>query len=145
MRTLITPILALTAVLALCPTGRAFAQAPPSASPAAPTICGNPVPPPLSLPPAGSGPVVYLLAPCFQVQGNISTVEPQTYLYYIQLRPSQPSQNIWVPYNEQTEVMMREDFKRLWGTNFLDDLSIDVQDYTFSNGAIGKLVTYNME
>ena len=40
---------------------------------------------------------------------------------------------------------MRDDFKRLWATNFLDDLSIDVQDYTFSNGVIGKLVTYNME
>ena len=145
MRTLIVSVLTLTGVLALCPTDVASAQAPPPATSGAPTICGNVVPTPVNLPPAGSGPVVYLLAPCFQVQGNISTVEPQTYLYYIQLRPSQPSQNIWVPYNEQTDEMMREDFKRLWATNFLDDLSIDVQDYTFSNGVIGKLVTYNME
>ena len=68
---------------------------------------------PANLPPAGSGPVIYLLAPCFQAQGNISTVEPQTYLYYIQLRPSQPSQNIWVPYNEATEDVMRDDFKQI--------------------------------
>src|SRR3954467_893612 len=38
-----------------------------------------------------------------------------------------------------------DDFKRLWATNFLDDLSIDVADYHFANGVIGKLVTYNME
>jgi len=77
----------------------AFAQAP-APGRTTPTICGVSVPPPANLPPAGSGPVVYMLAPCFQAQGNISTVEPQTYLYYMQLRPSQPSQNIWVPYGE---------------------------------------------
>ena len=108
-------------------------------------ICGVPVAPPASLPPAGSGPVVYLMAPCFQAQGNVSTVEPQTYLYYIQLRPSQPSQNVWIPYDEKAEQTMLEDFKRLWGTNFLSDLSIEVTDYPFSNGVTGKLVTYNME
>ena len=40
---------------------------------------------------------------------------------------------------------MLDDFRRLWNTNFLDDLSIDVQDYTFANGVIGKVVTYNLE
>ena len=40
---------------------------------------------------------------------------------------------------------MLEDFKRLWATNFLSDLSIEVKDYPFSNGVVGKLVTYNME
>ena len=41
--------------------------------------------------------------------------------------------------------MIREDFKRLWATNFLDDLAIRVEDYKFSNGVIGKLVVYDME
>ena len=40
---------------------------------------------------------------------------------------------------------MLGDFKRLWATNFLDDLSIEVTDYTFPNGAVGKIVTYHME
>jgi outer membrane protein insertion porin family len=143
---MLTARIAIVAALSVLCAGAASAQAPaPQAAAGGATICGNPVPPPVNLPPAGSGPVVYLLAPCFQAQGNVSTVEPQTYLYYMQLRPSQPSQNLWVPYNEQAEETMREDFKRLWATNFLDDLSIDVQDYTFSNGVIGKLVTYNME
>jgi outer membrane protein insertion porin family len=128
-------------------------QAPPLASPATvaqgpagrPTICGVPVGPPANLPPADSGPVIYLLAPCFAAQGNVSTVEPQTYLYYIQLRPSQPSQNLWIPYDEKAEQTMLEDFKRLWATNFLTDLSIDVTDYVFANGVVGKLVAYHME
>ena len=124
-----------------------WAQTPGAVAPAtsATTICGVTVPPPANLPPAGSGPVVYQMAPCFQAQGNVSTVDPQTYLYYIQLRPSQPSQNNWVPYDAKAEQTMLEDFRRLWATNFLSDLSIDVKDYPFSNGVVGKLVTYNME
>ena len=124
-----------------------WAQTPAATAPAAPatTICGVPVPPPANLPPAGSGPVIYQMAPCFQAQGNVSTVDPQTYLYYIQLRPSQPSQNNWIPYDARAEQTMLEDFKRLWATNFLSDLSVEVKDYPFSNGVVGKLVTYNME
>ena len=126
----------------------AWAQSPSpdaSATQAAPTICGVPVPAPANLPPAGSGPVIYQLAPCFPAQGNVSSVEPQTYLYYMQLRPSQPSQNLWVPWDEQAERTAIADHKRLWATGFLSDLSIEAADYTFSNGVIGKLVTYNME
>ena len=51
----------------------------------------------------------------------------------------------WVPWNDETERTVLEDFKRLWATNFLDNLSIEVTDYQFSNGVIGKLVAYNME
>ena len=116
-----------------------------SATQGAPTICGVPVPAPANLPPAGSGPVLYQLAPCFLVQGNVSSVEPQTYLYYMQLRPSQPSQNLWVPWDEQAVQTAIADHKRLWATGFLSDLSIEATDYTFSNGVIGKLVTYNIE
>ena len=139
-------VLALTALIGGC-ASTAWAQAPsPAPSPrGAPTICGVPVPPPASLPPAGSGPVIYFIAPCFPAQGNVSTVESQTYLYYMQLRPSQPSQNIWVPWDEQAIQTAIADHKRLWATGFLTDLSIEEADYTFSNGVIGKLVTYNME
>jgi outer membrane protein insertion porin family len=121
------------------------AQAPPAPGGSAATICGNAVPPPANLPAAGSGPVVYQMAVCFPAQGNASIVEAQTYLYYIQLRPSQPSMNIWIPYDEKAEQTMLEDFKRLWATNFLSDLSVEAKDYVFSNGVVGKLVTYNME
>ncbi|MDA1185003.1 MAG: outer membrane protein assembly factor BamA [Acidobacteria bacterium] len=114
-------------------------------TPDAPTICGAPVPEPANLPPAESGPVVYFIAPCFLAQGNVSAVEPQTYLYYMQLRPSQPSQNVWVPWDEEAERTAIADHARLWATGFLSNLSIEVTDYTFANGVIGKLVTYQME
>jgi hypothetical protein len=135
---------ALAAGLVLSAVG-AYAQQPasPAGNPA--TICGTPVPQPRALPPAGSGPVVYLIAPCFEAQGNTSLVDIQTYMYYIQTKPSAPSQGVWTPYNENTEESLRQDFQRLWGTNFLDNLSIDVEDYVFSNGVVGKLITYDME
>src|SRR5258706_1129298 len=110
-----------------------------------PTACGALIPPPANLPPTNIGPVVYQIVPCFPKQGNVPVVEPQTYLYYIQVQPSLPSQNIWKPYNDQTEQTIIEDTKRLWATNFLDDFSAEVEDYHFSNGVIGKIVLYNME
>lgn len=135
----------LVAVLAALPAGLAAQPAPAPAATRPPQQCGMVVPPPSRLPPEGSPPVVYTIAPCFEKQGGASVIEPQTYLYYIQLRPSRPSADAWVPYNEETEQTILEDFRRLWNTNFLDDLSIEVTDYVFPNGVVGKMVTYNME
>jgi outer membrane protein assembly factor BamA len=113
------------------------------------TICGQAfaMPPAIPEPPANSGPIVYQVAPCFEAQGTTSLVDIQTYLFYMQIKDhiSRPSQGVWVPYNEEVEGIIRDDFKRLWGTNFLDNLSIESQDYVFSNGVVGKLITYNME
>ena len=120
------------------------------------TICESPIPPPRGLPPAGSGPVIFQIAPCFEAQGNISLIDIQTYLYYIQLKPSLPSQGTWVPFDEAAVQTMQADFKRLWGTNFLDNVSIQVSDppgtrgstltdFVFSNGVVGKLVVYHLE
>ncbi len=94
------------------------------------------------MPAAGSAPVVRTIQLAFPTQGDQSVIEPQTYLYYIQTAPSRPSQGVWSPYNEQTVL---EDFKRLWGTKFLDNLWIDVKDVPYPNGVIGKHITYNME
>ncbi len=41
--------------------------------------------------------------------------------------------------------VLRRTSSELWGTKFLDNLSIEVTDYPFSNGVIGKLIAYNME
>ena len=58
---------------------------------------------------------------------------------------SLPSQNVWKPYNEAAEQIIIGDHKRLWATNFLDDLEIEAVDFPFSNGVIGKVIVYNME
>jgi len=127
-------------------TATAAAQPPAAAAPPNPTtVCGTPLSPPTVLPPANSPPVVWLIAPCFETQGNVTLIDPQTYLYYMQLKPSRPSEGVWVPYTDETETTIRADFHRLYNTNFLDDIAIDVQDYTFSNGVVGKIVIYNLE
>jgi outer membrane protein insertion porin family len=109
------------------------------------TVCGLQIPTPASEPPPGSAPVIFQIVPCFAAQGNVSMVEPQTYLYYIHAPTSAPSQGRWVPYDETTIAVILEDFRRLWDTGFLDNLSIDIRDYPFANGVIGKLIVYQME
>jgi outer membrane protein insertion porin family len=111
------------------------------------TACGIPLQPPASLPPTNSGPVVWQIAPCFESQGNVTLVDPQTYLFYMQIQQkrSRPSEGVWVSYDESVEQIMREDFTRLYNTNFLDNISIETLDYTFSNGVVGKILLYNME
>ncbi len=163
-------VLAFLGMLAVVPARSAFAQLTEPAAPASPvpaasapapaaagqvsnnaqtaitkTPCGTSVAAPFSLPPAGSPPFVWILQPCFNSQGGFSTIENETYMYYIQLRTSQTRQNQFVWYDQATEQTMLADFKRLWATNFLDDLSIEVTDHTFENGTVGKIVTYHME
>ena len=131
------------------------AQAPAAPAPDAPavdtpgavttTVCNTPVAAPANLPPPGSPPFVWILELCFDRQGGASTVESETYMYYIKFKPSEPSKGIFVPWDEAAEQATRVDFKTLWGTNFLEDLSIESKDYTFPNGVVGTLVTYRME
>ncbi len=125
-------------------------QVPPPASqvPSLPaTICDSQIPEPSRLPPVGSPPVVYIALLCFQRQGGFPVIEANTYLYYMEMVPkvSKPSTDTWVPYNDAIEQTALSDFKRLWATNFLDDLIIDVKDVRFSNGVIGKVIVYDME
>ena len=94
------------------------------------------------MPPEGSPPLIRTIQIAFPTQGNVSLVEPQTYLYYIQTRPSRPSDDVWIPYDEASVLA---DFDRLWNTNFLDDLTIEVSDVPWDNGVVGKHIIYNME
>ena len=147
--------LSLVFLAALLAAADAGAQTAPAAVPALPsgamslpaTICGLTVAPPSKLPPAGSGPIAYTILACFEKQGNVSVVDPNTYVYYMEMRNrvSRPSEDRWIPYSDDVEQAILGDFRRLWATNFLDDLSIDVRDVRFSNGVIGKVIVYNME
>src|SRR5882762_10260507 len=158
MQTQLARTLAAAALITAVASSPAFAQAgnPAAANSNPSTVCGAQIPQPAALPPANSGPVVYLIVPCFAKQGGSPVIEPETYLYYIQLRPSLPSQNVWVPWDDKARQTAADDFKRLYATNFLDDLSVEVSDpagtpdstitdYVFSNGVVGKIVIYDME
>jgi outer membrane protein insertion porin family len=109
------------------------------------TICNQTVPEPARLPPASSPPVLTAVMLCFEKQGGSPVVEANTYLYYMQAKGSRPSLNEWIPYNESVQQIGLSDFKRLWATNFLDDLQIEVHDVRYANGVLGKVLVYNME
>ena len=136
------------AVWAQAPAQAPQAQAPPE-EPAGgavdKTACGTPVGAPAALPPAGSPPFVWTLELCFDRQGGSSTIDSDTYLYYVKLRTSQTKLGEFVPYDEAAEKTVMEDFKRLWGTNFLEDLSMEKTEHTFPNGSVGVMVVYRME
>ena len=108
------------------------------------SICGAGILRPGALPPPTSGPVVYLISPCFERQGGRPRLQPETYLREIHLKPSRPSQGLWTPYDSAAEQVILEDFQRLWSNLPLADLSIEIRDFQFSNGVIGKLVTYHI-
>jgi len=172
MQTLFSRALALSAVMAVCAPALA-AQAPGSPPPATPgsaqppatpeglgpngrpivaiTPCDNPplnrLEQPAVTPPAQTT-FVWQLELCFDKQGNSPTVETETYLYYIKLKDmlSLPSQGKWVPYDDKVEQTALADFNTLMkNTSFLDDMSVEVTDHAFPNGAVGKIVTYHME
>ena len=138
-------VLALVAVMAAPASLRAQQPAQPAAPLPAVTVCGQQRQP-LAEPPDGSSPVVLYIAPCFSAQGGTPLVDIETYLYYIQLKVSLPSQGVWIPYDSAAEQTIHDDFRRLLSTNFLDNLSVETApDYIFPNGVIGKIVIYNME
>ncbi|MEZ5417868.1 MAG: outer membrane protein assembly factor BamA [Vicinamibacterales bacterium] len=100
--------------------------------------------PAVRMPPAGSGPVIRFLQLKFHPVDE-SIIDPQTYLYYIQTQPSRSLDGVWVPYDEAAEAKLRDDFRRLWATNFLDNLWVEVLDEPYDNGVVGKRVIFNME
>jgi len=143
MRRLLLVLLAVSIV----GTARASAQTAPTA-PVVPTAPAVPAPsaaqPAVRMPPPGTAPVIRNLQLRFQPVDE-SLIDPQTYLYYIQTQPSRSSDGVWVPYDEAAEQKLRDDFRRLWGTNFLDNLSVEVIDEPYENGVVGKRVIFNME
>ena len=130
-------------VLALVTATASTAAAQPSAALAAPAQAPAAAQPTVQ-PPAGSGPLVRFIELRFEPV-NESLIEPQTYLYYIQTQPSRSGDGVWVPYTEETERTLLDDFKRLWATNFLDNLRIEVIDAPYDNGVLGKRIIFHME
>lgn len=127
---------ALAAVMVWGTAAAAWAQAPVAPAP----VQGAPAA--VKLPPVNSPPLLRYIELRFPTQGNVSVIDPQTYQYYLQSRPSRSSDGVWEPYDEASIL---EDFKRLWATNFLDNVWVEVKDAPYDNGVIGKHVIFNLE
>ncbi|MEE2638393.1 MAG: outer membrane protein assembly factor BamA [Acidobacteriota bacterium] len=99
------------------------------------------------LPPIDSPMVFEGIQLAFPTQGNVATVDGQTYLYYMEIDDyvSLPSQGRWTPFDETIEQVLLGDFERLWNTGFLADLSIELIDVPYSNGVQAKRAVFLME
>ena len=113
----------------------------------APSIFGAPEPPRPALPPADSPTLLRSIALQFPTQGNVASVDYNTYLYYIRIKDhvSLPSQQKWAPYDDETAQIVLDDYQRLWDTGFLNDLWVQVLDTPYDNGVPAKTVVFNLE
>ena len=100
-----------------------------------------------SLPPPGSGPIFRTLEFMLPTQGGVSSVDGQTYLYYMESDDliSSPAEQRWTPFDANLERELMADFDRLWETGFLTDLAIEVVDDPYPNGVEGKRVIFLLE
>src|SRR5512134_1846832 len=57
-------------------------------------------------------------------------LQPETLLFYVSTKAG----------DRYDELRLRDDFRRLWNTGFLDDLRLDVKD-----GATGKIATFTVQ
>jgi hypothetical protein len=96
------------------------------------------------MPPTGSGPVVLMATPCLDVPRG-SPVIPSAYTQYVLLQASRPENGVWIPYDDKAKQVMEADFRRLWNTGRLTNVTIGSIDYTFANGVLGKFITYTIE
>ena len=85
----------------------------------------------------------------FPTQGNVPSVETQTYLYYMEIDDGEyislPSQGRWTPFDETIERVLLADFQNLWDTDFLTDLAIEIIDDPYANGVEGKRALFLLE
>jgi outer membrane protein insertion porin family len=125
------------------------APPPPAAAQAANTSAADsastqvqPCPVPVKQPPANSPKLLRCISYIFHPDGT-SSLDPMTYVYYVKRQSgSDSSKDLWVPYNEQ-EIL--DDFTRLWGTGFLDNLWVERIDEPYENGTPAEHIVYHME
>lgn len=102
---------------------------------------------PSPLPPPDSPTLFTTLQILAPTQGDVLSVEGQTYLYYMEIDElvSLPSQGRWTPWDETVEQVLLEDFQRLWDTGFLTDLTIEIVDDPYPNGVQGRRAVFLLE
>ena len=115
------------------------------AAEAEPIVVGQQAP--AALPPPDSPTLFTTIQLSFPTQGNVPSVDGQTYLFYMEIDDyvSLPSQGRWTPFDETIEAVLLADFQRLWDTGFLTDLTIEILDDPYANGVAGKRVLFLME
>jgi hypothetical protein len=96
-----------------------------------------------NLPPADAPPLVRCYELVFHPDGT-HLVELQSYVYFISpvLQASVRSENKWVPYKKDDALKA---FSNLAGTDYLDDIQLEVIDEPYDNGVIGKHLIFHLK
>ena len=139
------PAVAIALAVGLGPVDAAAAAGEPGAAGEPRAGGGQFQPPPL--PPPDSPTLFTTLEIRAPTQGNVLSVEGNTYLYYMEIDEyiSLPSQGRWTPYDETIEQVLLGDFERLWNTGFLTDLTIEIVDDPYPNGVQGRRAVFLLE
>lgn len=123
----------------------AMTPVPAVAGPAEPAA-QQPGAPEAPLPPADSPPIFRNLQLSFPTQGQVPTVETNTYLYYMESDALVDQQDgNFTPYDDALEKVLLDDFQRLWDTDFLNDIAIEIIDVPYPNGVVGKQAVFLLE
>ena len=111
------------------------------------TVVGEQPQPPVALPPPDSPTLFRSIQLSLPTQGNVSSVEGQTYLYYMESDDyiSSSAEGRWTPFDETIEQVLLADFQRLWDTGFLTDLRIEIIDDPYPNGVAAKRAVFLLE
>ena len=133
------------AAMAVAWVGVGLVPVPAGAAETEPIVVGQPAQ--TALPPPDSPTLFTTIELRFPTQGNVASVDGQTYLYYMEIDDyvSRPSLGRWTPFDETIERVLLEDFQRLWDTNFLTDMVIEIVDDPYPNGVQGKRAVFRME
>ena len=101
-------------------------------------------------PPTGSPPLMESIGtschPMLELRDREQIVDcrqrVQTYQDMIDLPVSQPYEGRWLPY-EPAEPELVAAAERLWQSGLLESLWVDVKDYPYANGVVGRNVHFH--
>ena len=107
----------------------------------------TPSPPLVDEPPLDSPILFTTVQLCWPTQGNVASVDYATYLFYMEsdeLRSVGTGQPL-TPFDARLEQVLFDDFERLWDTDLLTNLSVEILDDPYPNGVGGKRAVFLLE
>ena len=95
-------------------------------------------------PPAGSPPLLRTVEFRFPTQGNVPQRGVEDYVMQAEVvrHVSAPMHEKWVPYAE-AEPYILADADRYWTSGQFETLWVEVRDWPFANGVIGRQLVFN--